>query len=216
MSTPPGARTAPRTEHSPRPHLELRRPSVESEQLCSGISQLIAEVTLDGGAIGYVTPPTRDETDAWLGAVLADVRAGDAGFVVAAADGQVAGCGLWQRRGAVPTYRHSAELRQIMTHPAARGLGLGAAIVSGLLEDARSAGLELLTLGVRGNNQAAIELYSGLGFREWGRLPGGIAVGDERFDDVKMWLPLGDLRPSGRDDLRPSGQDVRALSGPDV
>ncbi|MDI3405501.1 GNAT family N-acetyltransferase [Streptomyces cavernicola] len=181
-----------------RPQLALVWPTEEEAQLQVGIHRLIGDVTADGGAIGYLAPPPRDETDAWLGAVLADVRAGDAAFAVATVDGRVAGCGLWQRRGAVATYRHSGELRQLMTHPAARGLGLGQLLVSGLVEQARTAGMELLTLGVRGNNHSAIELYNRLGFREWGRLPGGIAVGEERFDDVKMWLPLGDLRPSGR------------------
>jgi len=29
------------------------------------------------------------------------------------------------------------------------------------------------------------------GFAEWGRLPDVIEVGDERFDDVRMYLKLG-------------------------
>jgi GNAT superfamily N-acetyltransferase len=78
-----------------------------------------------------------------------------------------------------------------MAHPAARGLGLGRLVVSELVSSARRAGLELLTLGVRGNNYGTIQLYEELGFREWGRLPNRIVVGDLRFDDVKMMLPLG-------------------------
>jgi hypothetical protein len=34
------------------------------------------------------------------------------------------------------------------------------------------------------------ELYEELGFREWGRLPNVIEDGDERFDDVRMFLKL--------------------------
>jgi hypothetical protein len=43
---------------------------------------------------------------------------------------------------------------------------------------------------VRGNNHLAIQLYEELGFVEWGRLPDVIEVGDERFDDVRMYLRL--------------------------
>jgi hypothetical protein len=43
---------------------------------------------------------------------------------------------------------------------------------------------------VRGNNHLAIQLYEELGFAEWGRLPDVIEVGDERFDDVRMYLKL--------------------------
>ncbi len=50
-------------------------------------------------------------------------------------------------------------------------------------------------LGVRGNNHLAIELYEDLGFTEWGRLPNVIEVGDERYDDVRMYRRLN--QPAG-------------------
>lgn len=65
-----------------------------------------------------------------------------------------------------------------------------------LVADARTAGVELLTLDCRGNNHGAQRLYDSLGFVVTGRRPDAIAVGDERFDQVLMHL---DLRtgPSG-------------------
>ncbi|MFD8868848.1 GNAT family N-acetyltransferase [Streptomyces sp. NPDC059590] len=178
--------------------VELVWPTALDEGLLARTHRMIQAVTETGGAIGYLTPPDRAETDAWLHGVLADVRTGDAALALAtSADGsdEVLGCALWRRRAAVASYRHSAEIQQVMTHPAARGRGIGRLLVSALIDDVRAAGLELLILGVRGNNHGAIALYEDLGFREWGRLPSGIAVGDERFDDVKMYLELG--RPDG-------------------
>jgi hypothetical protein len=84
-----------------------------------------------------------------------------------------------------------AELAKVMAHPRARGLGLGAAVTKALIDSATQAGIETLQLGVRGNNHLAIELYEDLGFKVWGRLPNVIEVGDERFDDVRMFLELG-------------------------
>ncbi|MEU1670381.1 GNAT family N-acetyltransferase [Streptomyces sparsogenes] len=178
--------------------VELIWPSTLDDALRASTHRLVRAVTETGGAIGYLAPPDRAETDAWLDGVLADVRTGDAALALARAgdgSGQILGCALWRRRTAAASYRHSAELQQVMTHPAARGRGIGRLLASELIDNVRSAGLELLILGVRGNNHGAIALYEDLGFREWGRLPSGIAVGDERFDDVRMYLDLG--RPVG-------------------
>ncbi|OMI38964.1 GNAT family N-acetyltransferase [Streptomyces sparsogenes] len=174
--------------------VELVWPTTLDDALRARTHRLVRAVTETGGAIGYLAPPDRAETDAWLDGVLADVRTGDAALALATAeDGscQILGCALWRRRTAAASYRHSAELQQVMTHPAARGRGIGRLLVSALIDNVRAAGLELLILGVRGNNHGAIALYEDLGFREWGRLPSGISVGDERFDDVRMYLDLG-------------------------
>lgn len=179
------------TEHHPT----LIWPSAADEPLRAGLYSAISAVTDEGGAVGYHGTPSRARTDAWLDGVLADVRAGDAALAVATTEDGVAGCGLWQRRTTATSHRHGAEVRQVMLHPRARGRGLGRLLVAALIEDASAAGVELLTLGVRGNNHGAIALYERLGFREWGRLPSGIAVGDERFDDVKMYVALD--RPAG-------------------
>ncbi|MEU9793348.1 GNAT family N-acetyltransferase [Streptomyces sparsogenes] len=178
--------------------VELIWPTTLDDALRASTHRMVHAVTETGGAIGYLAPPDRAETDAWLDSVLAAVRTGDAALALATAEdgsGEVLGCALWRRRAAVASHRHSAELQQVMTHPAARGRGLGRLLVSALIDNARAAGLELLILGVRGNNHGAIALYEALGFREWGRLPSGIAVGDERFDDVKLYRDLG--RPAG-------------------
>lgn len=158
-------------------------PSVEIHRVLHDVAEL-------GGAIGYVTPPTRTEIDAWLEQTLTAVRSGDAALAVALVDGSVQATGLW-RRSPHEMFRQSAEIEKVMVHPSARGLGLGRLIGEALVQSARAAGLETLDLGVRGNNHGAIELYEQLGFHEWGRLPNVIEVGDERYDAVRMMLALG-------------------------
>jgi ribosomal protein S18 acetylase RimI-like enzyme len=162
----------------------------EADGIRAAVHRVLHDVVADGGAVGYLQPPTPVETDAWLDDVLEDVRAGDGALALAELDGTVQAMGTW-RRERPPVFRHSAVIAKVMAHPAARGHGLGRAVVSALVDHARLAGLELLTLGVRGNNHGTIQLYEELGFREWGRLPNRIEVGDDRFDDVCMMLPLG-------------------------
>ncbi|MEU7997902.1 GNAT family N-acetyltransferase [Micromonospora sp. NPDC049060] len=170
--------------------VELRWPTAADRQLRAEVHRVLHAVAERGGAIGYAVPPGRAETDAWLDGVLGLVEAGDAALVLAVLDDRVVGTGSW-RRGPKPIFTHYADLEKITAHPAARGRGIGRLVTGALIDDARKAGVETLALGVRGNNHGAIELYERLGFREWGRLPYVIEVGDERYDDVRMCLDLG-------------------------
>ncbi|MFI9813560.1 GNAT family N-acetyltransferase [Saccharothrix variisporea] len=170
--------------------IELVWPAVADSSLRTSVHAVLHDVVAAGGAIGWQVPPSRAETDAWLDVVMARVASGDGALVVAVVDGVVRGTATWLRNPSA-VFTHSAEVGRVTAHPSARGLGLGRRLVSAIISHARSAGLEMLTLGVRGNNHGAIELYESLGFREWGRLPNAIAVGDVRFDDVRMALPLG-------------------------
>ncbi|MCW2878682.1 MAG: hypothetical protein JWQ95_2782 [Sphaerisporangium sp.] len=172
------------------PAIELMWPTGADDALRDEVQRVVHAVVELGGAVGYVKPPGRDETDPFLDGVLADVRRGRAALALARVDGAVEAMGLW-RRASSQLFEHSAEVGKVMAHPSARGLGLGRLIVGALIENARAAGVETLTLGTRGNNHGAIGLYEELGFRVWGRLPNVIEIGDERFDDVRMFVDLG-------------------------
>lgn len=161
-----------------------------TSDLRTAVHRVLHDVVADGGAVGYHAPPSPDQVNTWLDEVLADVRAGDGAFVLATVDGVVQAMGAW-RREKPAVFRYSGVVSKVMAHPSARGLGLGRQVVSALVENARGTDLELLILGVRGNNHGTIQLYEELGFREYGRLPNRIAVGDDRFDEVLMMLPLG-------------------------
>ena len=154
------------------------------------VHRLIAAVAALGGAVGWLTVPDRDETDAWLDEVLKT----EARVAVVRVDGRIEALGCWARFPAAVLARN-AEIRKVMTHPERRGGGLARRLVQGLLDDARAAGVETVVLDVRGNNHGALRMYESLGFETYGRLPDFIAVGDNRFDRVLLRLDLG--RPPG-------------------
>jgi ribosomal protein S18 acetylase RimI-like enzyme len=104
-------------------------------------------------------------------------------------DGLLSALGTWSRLPA-EVLAHNGEIRRVMVHRSARGLGLGRQITAALIDDARRCGVEQLLCDVRGNNHAAVALYLSLGFREYGRLPDFLAVGQHRFDRVRLYLPL--------------------------
>lgn len=64
------------------------------------------------------------------------------------------------------------HLLRVLTHPSARHRGVGTGLVERILERARRARCEAVTLEVASQNEAAIALYQRTGFREVGRRPG--------------------------------------------
>ena len=147
------------------------------------VHRVVAAVMEQAGAVGWLGVPSFAETVGWLDDILAAVAAGQARFAVLARDGRIEALGRWMRYEK-PTVAMNAEILQVMVHPAARGGGLARRLVAAQVEDARSAGVETLTLDVRGNNHAAMALYESLGFLVYGRLPDFVAVGDDRWDRV--------------------------------
>ncbi|MCZ0982772.1 N-acetyltransferase [Streptomyces diastatochromogenes] len=158
-------------------------------RLAGSAHRILAELVGGGAALGWVEPPSRDEVAELLDQVLSAVRAGDAALRVACLDGRIVGLGYWLRY-ARPTHRPHADLEKVAVDSAAQGLGVGRALTAALIEDAREAGIEVLTLDARGDNAHALRLYRSLGFTEYGRLPDFVAVGERRYDKVFCMLDL--------------------------
>jgi len=148
---------------------------------------IVADLVAGGAAIGWVDPPSPDDVTALLTGVAAAAEAGDAALYAAYLNGSLAGLGYW-RRYPRSTHRPNASLEKIAVATHAQGHGVGRALVSALVSDARNAGIEVLTLDFRGDNSRAQRLYESLGFTEYGRLPNFVAFGDRRYDMVLFML----------------------------
>lgn len=100
---------------------------------------------------------SEDEVDAELGP---EPIAGLVLFALARRDGVALGCvGL----RVVDTF---GELTKVYVVPAARGTGVGDAVVSALEQAARDRGLRLMRLDTRADLPAPAQLYRRLGYRE--------------------------------------------------
>ncbi len=151
--------------------------------------RILAELVEEGAALGWVEPPSPGEVATLLDHVLDATRAGDAALRVAYQGRRLLGLGYWQRY-ARPTHRPHADLEKVAVSADAHGRGIGRALTAALVNDARAAGIEVLTLDARGDNTNALHLYRSLGFSEYGRLPDFVAVGERRYDKVFYLLDL--------------------------
>ncbi|MEU4741819.1 GNAT family N-acetyltransferase, partial [Actinosynnema sp. NPDC023658] len=74
--------------------IELEWPEVVDERLRAEVHEVLHAVVAAGGAIGWLAPPSRAETDAWLDGVFASPE--DGALVVARVDGVLRGTATWR------------------------------------------------------------------------------------------------------------------------
>ncbi|MGA8044978.1 MAG: GNAT family N-acetyltransferase, partial [Dermatophilaceae bacterium] len=100
-------------------------------------------------------------------------------------DPAVAAVGWWVREPAA-LLAHRRTAYRVMTDPDKRGRNLGRILMAAMHRSARAEGVEIATLTVRGG-LGLERFYERCGYREVGRIEGGIRVasGDDR-DDILM------------------------------
>ena len=99
-------------------------------------------------------------------------------------DGELAGL-VALRPNAMRKFRHKAVLWCMYVREAARGRGLGPALVDAILTEARSQGLAQVLLTVSEGNPAQ-RLYERAGFTVYGREPKALRHAGRDYDEVQM------------------------------
>jgi ribosomal protein S18 acetylase RimI-like enzyme len=171
--------------------VEIRDGVSADESVADAAQVIFAELVLGGAALGWVDPPSKAEIRELLEKVSAAARVGDGAVRLAYSGDRLVGLGYWLRYER-PTHRPHADLEKVAVASEAQGMGVGRLLTGALIDSAREAGIEVLTLDARGDNVNALHLYRTLGFREYGRLPDFVAVGALRYDKVFCMLDLRD------------------------
>jgi ribosomal protein S18 acetylase RimI-like enzyme len=158
-------------------------------------TQSIIGACVDAGAgLGWLTPPSYDEIEAIVHSCAEGRANGEAAMVVGILDSAQVGVGWWSRYPR-ESHRRNAELEKLAVNPGYHGLGIGRQIAEVLIEDARRADIDLLTLDVRSDTVHAQQLYAALGFEVYGVLRDAAVFPYGRFDKVMM---VKDLRTEAR------------------
>ena len=130
-------------------------------------------------------PFSRKEEEKFLTGVLAGIRRNDIVSVTAEVAGKIVGNTDLRRQRHIDVL-HLGRLGIIVLKEYRRK-GLGKLLMGTALERAERLGIRLVTLEVYASNEAALGLYRSMGFREFGRLPGGIRQGTNQIDLVHMF-----------------------------
>jgi GNAT superfamily N-acetyltransferase len=169
--------------------VEVRAVPVVDEALRRHLLACWTDVTNAGGAVGFVPPVTEDDVSPVLDKLLEGVHSGRDVLAVLSVDGEVAGFAALVGSSS-PLRRHWAMVLRVQVHPSRQGGGLGRVLMDGVHDIARARGWEFLSLSARGGT-GVDRFYRGLGYTEFGRLPGAIRVGpgDDR-DEILLTVRL--------------------------
>jgi GNAT superfamily N-acetyltransferase len=88
--------------------------------------------------------------------------------------------------GMPPNQPHRAEVQKLLVHPAARGCGIGRALMHRVEREAWASGRTLLTLDTRAGD-AAEALYRKTGWTEAGRIPGFALSADRALCETVLF-----------------------------
>lgn len=168
----------------------VRAPARVGEELQAGLAACWQATTNAGGAVGFPWPPvTRQQVRRAVDQLVVNIEAGQTVLVVATDERGVAGWACLDRNDA-RLVAHWASVRRLQTHPRARGLGIGHALMAELARLAGDDGLQQLHLTVRGG-MGLEDFYRRLGWNVVGRWPDALRLADDDYrDEVLMMLQL--------------------------
>ncbi|MGW8332657.1 N-acetyltransferase family protein [Streptomyces sp. NPDC055897] len=121
-----------------------------------------------------------------------DERHEPAHYLVAEADGQVVGFIRLVPATPLACNRHVRQIQGLEVAEAARGRGVGRALLHAAYDASRRQGATRITLRVLGHNAPARALYEAEGFAVEGVLPGEFLLDGAFVDDVLMGRALID------------------------
>lgn len=155
------------------------------EAMLGYINALIAEDTFIGL---YGEPLTRDEEEKTLKEILEGIKKGDKSFIAVEINGEYKGnAGIHREKT-----RRKKHVGSIGISLAAeyRSEGIGAEIMTVLINEGKKLGMRLVYLTCLENNDRALRLYDKLGFKRCGYLPNACVWKGGYIGEVMLYLPL--------------------------
>ena len=149
--------------------------------LLAQFTDLLIDAVAHGASLGFLAAVTREEAAAYWKKIFADIL--DGGRVVLAAfDDAERLIGTAQLALELrPNGRHRAEVQKVLVWHAARGRGIGAALMVRLEAAARAHGRTLLFLDTSVGPAGAVKFYERLGYARAGGIPDYAANPDGRL-----------------------------------
>ena len=171
--------------------LTLSWPSAPSADLTTLVHHIVTLVGEDGGSTPWPVTPEFGSVHEWLYRLTTAVVQGDAALCVASVGGTPKAVSAWRRSAGVGRSTAArAEMTQVMALPDP-DQGLAAAVATAVIASARGAGVDVLQIGVRPDDEAGQEIYTALGFVVTGDKAMARSLDDPRRPDVRMLLKVG-------------------------
>jgi len=132
------------------------------------LSSVLVDCVEGGASVSFMAPFSHGDGLAFFRKVATSVAAGDTVLIAARLDGRVVGT-VQLGLDTPPNQPHRAEVKKMLVHRAARGKGIGAALLSQIETRARQKGRTLLVLDTASDD--ARRLYERGGWQRLGNIP---------------------------------------------
>lgn len=160
---------------------------------CAAIAEIYNHAVLHTAAIWNDKTVDADNRIAWFEAR----QFADFPVLVSEENGTVTGYSSYGDWRAFEGFRHTVE-HSVYVHPDHQGKGLGRALLSALIEEARRRGKHVMVAGIESQNAASLHLHKTLGFVTTGQMP---QVGTK----FGRWLDLTFMQLQLDDRIDPDG-----------
>ena len=141
---------------------------------------------VDGGAsVSFMAPYSQADGLTFFRKIAATVGAGDTVLLAARLHGRIVGT-VQLGLDTPPNQPHRADLKKMLVHRAARGRGIGAALMSAVENEARRRGRWLLVLDTV-PGMSGYRLYQRAGWTQTGIIPDYALLPDGRLCDTAVF-----------------------------
>ena len=133
------------------------------------LAEILTDCVNDGASVGFMAPCEWQGFIPYWNRVFNEAERGDTALLVAEHDGEIVGTvqlGLAQ----MPNQPHRADLKKLLIHRKARGLGLARKLMEAVEEEARNRRKTLLCLDTATGSPAEA-IYTHLGWERVGVIP---------------------------------------------
>ncbi|TWD55776.1 L-amino acid N-acyltransferase YncA [Agrobacterium vitis] len=151
------------------------------DDLCAILSDCV-----EGGAsVGFMLPIEAETAQAFWQGVANAVEAGDVVLVAAEYEGKIVGTAQLSLK-LPPNQPHRADVKKLLVHRSARGLGLSRLLMTEIEKQAAEAKKSLLVLDTA-TGELAERIYEKLGWIKAGVVPDYALFPDGRFCDTSIF-----------------------------
>lgn len=158
------------------------------EAAADALGGVLLDCVAGGASVSFMAGLTAREARAFFLGCARDVRNGDRLLLAAYVDGVPSGT-VQVVLAMPPNQPHRADLSKLLVRRAARGRGLGRALVTAAEREAGRCGKSLVCLDTA--SDAAERVYQGLGYTRVGTIPGYALWPDGRpCDTVFYWKAI--------------------------
>lgn len=165
-------------------------PAPVADAALEQLADVLVDCVAGGASVNFMSPFSHDQALGFFRKVAGSVAAGDTVLLAAKLDDKIVGT-VQLALDTPPNQPHRADVKKMLVHRAARGHGIGAALIAQVEEEARRHDRWLLVLDtVPGEN--GHRLYLRAGWKQTGIVPDYALFPDGRLCDTAiMWKRLG-------------------------